>query len=484
MSDRRLPDDLSQWPSDPFELLGVSLEADDKTLRRAYTALIRIYKPEQRPAEFRRIREAYDVILRHREFFAQFRSNPPDAAEPAPAAEPSVDPPEPLHAPRPVPIDPVATAWTRAIEGDLAGAFRDIRELQHQGRAADARLRLYWLATLEPGLDPDRKAVHWLVEELRACDMEGPAVELYRRELWRRPDAAIEAGGLLLESHARPASFVEVMGRRWQVAIETGRHQLVLDEYGAVKSRLADDPDAWLQLLAMVVDVEVWRRSPAITGLVGRLRDDLRALEFLHVASATTFDRMEHADLLAQTWPAIRDNANAPPELKKLLPLYWSRPYDAIRDDVEECLAAISESPVPWLRFLRAIPRKCPEAVPIVENVLFDYRIRLNRMPEPPAPPVLALLARRLARRSGLRSDDPKDLATRAMQLCVPEFVHPQWLTPYLPNPGLLNSVRAIAQVLQDDWSLGIVCEAHLLYWASLSEAAPESDNDDDIEED
>ena len=61
MSD--LPEDVRRWPSDPFELLGVSRDVPPRELKRAYTHLIRTYKPEHAPEQFRRIREAYDKAV-------------------------------------------------------------------------------------------------------------------------------------------------------------------------------------------------------------------------------------------------------------------------------------------------------------------------------------------------------------------------------------------------------------------------------------
>ena len=57
MSD--LPDDVRRWPSDPFKLLGVPRNVPPRDLKRAYTRLIRSYKPEHSPDEFRRIRAAH-----------------------------------------------------------------------------------------------------------------------------------------------------------------------------------------------------------------------------------------------------------------------------------------------------------------------------------------------------------------------------------------------------------------------------------------
>lgn len=46
--------------SDPHELLGVSAAADEATLKRAYIELVKRYRPDRHPAEFRRVREAFE----------------------------------------------------------------------------------------------------------------------------------------------------------------------------------------------------------------------------------------------------------------------------------------------------------------------------------------------------------------------------------------------------------------------------------------
>ena len=67
MSHPALPDDPADWPKNPAELLGVEPGADARELRRAYTRLIRVYKPEQEPEKFQRIRAAYELLLRMRD---------------------------------------------------------------------------------------------------------------------------------------------------------------------------------------------------------------------------------------------------------------------------------------------------------------------------------------------------------------------------------------------------------------------------------
>ncbi len=49
---------------DCFRELGLEWDADEKDSRRAYAALIRQYRPDSHPAEFARVREAYETAMR------------------------------------------------------------------------------------------------------------------------------------------------------------------------------------------------------------------------------------------------------------------------------------------------------------------------------------------------------------------------------------------------------------------------------------
>ena len=60
--------------TDPYEVLGLSHDADDDTIRRRYLELVRQFPPERSPEKFAAIRGAYentrdlDTRLRHRLF--------------------------------------------------------------------------------------------------------------------------------------------------------------------------------------------------------------------------------------------------------------------------------------------------------------------------------------------------------------------------------------------------------------------------------
>ncbi len=47
---------------DPYEALGVSPQADDDTIRKAYLELVRRFSPDSDPDAFKRISQAYELV--------------------------------------------------------------------------------------------------------------------------------------------------------------------------------------------------------------------------------------------------------------------------------------------------------------------------------------------------------------------------------------------------------------------------------------
>jgi curved DNA-binding protein CbpA len=62
--------------TDPFEVLNLSADSDDDTIRRRYLELVRQFPPERSPEQFAAIRQAYESLrdltarLRYRLFEA------------------------------------------------------------------------------------------------------------------------------------------------------------------------------------------------------------------------------------------------------------------------------------------------------------------------------------------------------------------------------------------------------------------------------
>src|SRR4051812_38918873 len=91
MSVPDLPDDMADWPTDPFALLGVTPGASGADVKRAYTRLLRRFKPEHHPDQFRRIREAYEAC---QERAAWPRDDPVEVSPPPPPRRTPQSPPD------------------------------------------------------------------------------------------------------------------------------------------------------------------------------------------------------------------------------------------------------------------------------------------------------------------------------------------------------------------------------------------------------
>ena len=59
----QLTDNTDEWPVGPFELLGIPRTAERAEIRRAYSVLIRRFRPETHPKQFQRVREAFEAVL-------------------------------------------------------------------------------------------------------------------------------------------------------------------------------------------------------------------------------------------------------------------------------------------------------------------------------------------------------------------------------------------------------------------------------------
>jgi preprotein translocase subunit Sec63 len=68
---------------DPNEILGVAANASEEEIRAAYLSKVREFPPDRAPAEFERIRDAYDTLRdprkRARAMFLSVESNGPNA---------------------------------------------------------------------------------------------------------------------------------------------------------------------------------------------------------------------------------------------------------------------------------------------------------------------------------------------------------------------------------------------------------------------
>jgi curved DNA-binding protein CbpA len=306
---------------DPYVLLDVRPGASAEQIRRAYLRRVKVWKPDRHPAEFRRVREAYDRLREHERWFDAWRQAGEvvrRAAQEAAHAE-AEDGPERAGA---------AADDEPARAGEEDGTDAEDAEWAREVIEDDVE----W----ERGEDDAEEDVDALIaaleEELREHpedDDEGEA-----RELGARAAELDEAADRRRRS-ARATGLDEAADRRRRSARSAGHADRILvleqDVHAALEAgRWAEAADRLLEpdtevlasrpelapLLIEVCCAVVWELPPRFQALVARYGDLVSTHDTEHHDGALLHRRTLEGEL-----PAWRRAVAGCPELQRFLVL-------------------------------------------------------------------------------------------------------------------------------------------------------------------
>lgn len=298
-SERDLPDDWSRWPKGSRVLFGLAQDASRRDLKKAYTKLIRRFKPERAPEQFRRLREAFEELdqeFEWREQLAQRFAHPTDTSESS-----SLDPSD--NTMRPIAnadetttrtqsevrddtpdkncgraTDPVNRAtigeassernfdqlWQNAIDGgDLKSLYSTMAQRATQRPLSDIDFaRLYWLLLICPELDADRAPCDWLIEGICHHGLDHRSLMLLTGEARRRlGDSKSVLNDRLINERASANQLVQLLEIRWFTARQRQDFSVIAADIERTQQRFLDEPHEWQRLLVIAV------RSLAMTQL-------------------------------------------------------------------------------------------------------------------------------------------------------------------------------------------------------------------------
>jgi hypothetical protein len=475
MSSHELPPELDRWPSDARAILGVDWNVLPRDLKKAYTRLIRTYKPEQFPEHFRRIRNAYEECLRYVGWFQpaqETETSPQESADDGRPVEAATGASEAVEAESHVPQrksweQQLADIWEFACQGCEQSAYDQLVELHHfHPGDVGVCVRLYWLLALVPELDPRRAAADWLVEGLVKSDLTGPLRELYRREMQANPGLAQnDSIQRLLDVPCRAGLVIGLVEERWRAVNHAGDPGwLILRDLDALRGRIvAEDEELWLRLLLSALDYLVWTEAEAIRERAKEYRKELEDAVFHHRRLEYELDRMDVSWELARAVGKLWTSDVVSGEFVKLLKAARSQEFPDVRPRLEAYLLQADRSPNKMLVELTVAVKLCSAAATVFGELL-DSLERFADVPyDQRSEDHLIPLIAEFVRSTDFRSYDT--CRAELLAFCLDQQIAPQYFARMLNTAESLKAAD-LAERINRDLPLQLVCRAHRVFWA------------------
>jgi hypothetical protein len=469
VSAHELPPELSDWPTNPYQLLGVQPSVDPRDLKRAYTQLIRVYKPEQFPDHFRRLREAYETVLRQVEFRMKYQAI--DSDEPADPS-PEVRPSDVRRFERDFVESEVINwsarldqIWETAASGLEQPAYRQFVELEQlHPDHPDLCVRLFWLLALEPGLDAGREPEDWLAKGLMNVGLSGPLSEIYRRRIASHPSEVLSARyERLLAAPATPGLLAAFAEQRWNAAaLLVDAAPLVAKDLERLRPTIAaQTEDAWLHLLVHAIEYFAWSDDAGMRELATQYRREIEMAEHLHRRMESLLDRMEVLLEVANVWRDCRSPPVHTDLLRNLMRQSRLTDFAASRPRLEADMRTILSIPVAMLDTLSAVLKRSSVAALAFGELLELWEHACEpprdfRDPENVQKQIVAFVR---------RTDFWDYAACRESLLgfCLDEFVTPRQIIEALKDA---ERYQTLVQSIEKDLPLRYVTTAHQIFWA------------------
>lgn len=514
-----LPANVNDWPTDPRTLLGVSSDISRRDLKRAYARLIKKYKPEHAPEEFRRLRAAYEKLDQQLEWHEDHdlrrrviadESNPSTVNPDTTPAEPSREIFRPFEGNRrPArtdddhqgstalpnvasefraeqadaaedagqhggsrPLNP-DELWQRALDGgDLQPIYSELVTWQQRRRASEIDFaRLYWLTTLASDLEPDRDPCIWLIEGLRQHRASARLFEMLETEVRRRDGQvpAVLEDGLLDPDDVtwRLVNFVEL---RWYAARRQGRFDVISDDFQSLKRAFLDEPHQWLRLLHVGLRHVIISHS---SGLIEQFRQELQHAP-AHAANDQIWDSIEADLALNKAW-------TAPVDALQILPFGIPERLQQIQNLIEATwLASVTNAREPVLHFsqqLAEYSQRSLSELTIIESEARPLLIRLQELFRPQmlltgtdyhtelTPPLQRELQRFI--RHSFPDGNLDNFPVTVMEYCLFQAVTPRDISTVLSQMSVdvPDEYFGIAERLTKNLALTCVIDANRLLW-------------------
>lgn len=313
---------IDDWPLNPFEVLGVPRTADKSDVRRAYSALIRRFRPETHSRHFQRIRESYEAVL------TILKSR--DSQDGRLPAELRIDlsplfrtpglPRESIRETRkaelPESSDSAAAEllWEEFSRKPQRSQFDAIQNLL-QGSNANAMTLLigFWMIKLCPEFAPLEPSAFWLMRGIKEYPLDPRFVDLLLIEFQQQPELTVSGvSGRVAQTFRNSELLIIYLHGRWSLLGQHRRWMQLREEISELRPKLTPEfSAAWFGLIMRCFRATMFLNDNDASELQRETRkelDDIAAFQLEHSAAMdemhlllaaqdTLDDRSESTDL-------------------------------------------------------------------------------------------------------------------------------------------------------------------------------------------
>jgi hypothetical protein len=429
----------------------VSHGIEPRELRRAYLQLVRRYKPEHAPEEFRRIREAFEAIQNRAELFLTLPTGFGEIRQRG------------SHVPPAAVDDDPFDLWEHARRDEVELCYRQLLERRLRTPAVEAiYLQLYWLLFVDPELEPGRAPVDWLVRFLESNPgRRGPTRELLGQTIAENPSLSLEDPvGRLLGPEIDPDLVSEVAGLRWRAARRLGAWDVITSDIERLRGRSSGDLEAiWPRMLFHAGSQLVWAgtEGPALArALVHEVEKSGHPLEEL----ADEFHRIDFAIDLATARESLRGQTGLASRLYDLIPVTWEESSEDLLEVLRPFLAEVAREPVAALRSFDGLIKSTPIVLGHLKGLLNRLEYEQAEETDPRTPSDLIDPIQRLLMTGLWRIYNSGRPAL--LERLIRESISPEILAQAVAGQPqfTIETGQHLAEALEADWPIRAVYKA------------------------
>ncbi|HQX48459.1 MAG TPA: hypothetical protein PLY87_00815 [Planctomycetaceae bacterium] len=361
---------IEDWPLSPFEVLGVPRTADKTEVRRAYSALIRRFRPETHPRHFQRVRESYEAVLT----IVQSR----DSQDGRLPAELRIDlsplirtpgvPRESIRETRNVESQESSDStaaellWLEFSQRPQRSQFDGIRNLL-QGSSANATTLLigFWMLKLCPEFAPLEQPAYWLMRGIKEYPLDSRFVDLLLIELQRHPELTMSGvSGRVAETFRNSELLLIYLHGRWTMLGQRRRWLQLREEISELRPKIAlEFSAAWFGLIMRCFRATMFLRDSDVSELQREIRSEIESIGAHHREFSAAMDEM---DLLLAAQDTLDDQSEST-ELDNILRECLVQNDHELRHRLFEFTEEWIESPDVGLRRLTNLSSRHPELI-------------------------------------------------------------------------------------------------------------------------